>query len=229
MITSYALLRRDDEFLSTLDLTYAVLDEAQHIKNPMSATAAAAKRLRAKRRLALTGTPVENRLSEIWSIFDFVSPGLLGALDKFEQRFSRPIEAGDYKTAQRLRATPSIPSSCERAKKEVAKDLPEKIETDQICDLTGDQRAIYMQVAREVKRRKCSVKWSASASPRASSRSSPACKLRQAGVRSAASSASRATSRATRTRGKLVALRELVCSTPSRKAGTQVHRFSASS
>jgi superfamily II DNA or RNA helicase len=150
IITSYALLRRDEEFLSQLDLTYAILDEAQHIKNPMSATAAAAKRLRAKRRLALTGTPIENRLSEIWSIFDFVSPTLLGSLDKFEARYSRPIEAGDYKTAQRLR-TIIHPFILRRTKQEVAKDLPEKIETDQICDLTGDQRAIYTQVAREVR------------------------------------------------------------------------------
>jgi SNF2 family DNA or RNA helicase len=150
VITSYALLRRDEEFLTTLDLTYAILDEAQHIKNPLSATAAAAKRLRAKRRLALTGTPIENRLSEIWSIFDFVSPGLLGPLDKFEARFAKPIEAGDYKTAQRLRAT-IHPFILRRTKQEVAKDLPEKIETDQVCELTGDQRAIYLQVAREVK------------------------------------------------------------------------------
>ena len=150
VITSYALLRRDEDFLATLDLTYAILDEAQHIKNPMSATAAAAKRLRARRRLALTGTPIENRLSEIWSIFDFVSPGLLGPLDKFEQRFSRPMEAGDYKTAQRLRAT-IHPFILRRTKAEVAKDLPEKIETDQICDLTGDQRTVYQQVLAEVR------------------------------------------------------------------------------
>jgi superfamily II DNA or RNA helicase len=150
IITSYALLRRDEEFLADLDLTYAILDEAQHIKNPMSATAAAAKRLKAKRRLALTGTPIENRLSEIWSIFDFVSPGLLGPLDKFEQRFSRPIDNGDYKAAQRLRAT-IHPFILRRTKQEVAKDLPEKIEMDQICDLGGEQRAVYMNVAREVR------------------------------------------------------------------------------
>lgn len=150
IITSYALLRRDEEFLSQLDLTYAILDEAQHIKNPMSATAAAAKRLKAKKRLALTGTPIENRLSEIWSIFDFVSPGLLGSLDKFEARFSRPIDSGDYKAAQRLRMA-IHPFILRRTKQEVAKDLPEKIEMDQITDLTGDQRVTYHQVAREVR------------------------------------------------------------------------------
>jgi superfamily II DNA or RNA helicase len=150
IITSYALLRRDEEMLKELDLTYAILDEAQHIKNPMSATAAAAKRLLAPRRLALTGTPIENRLSEIWSIFDFVSPGLLGPLNKFEERFSRPISDGDHKTAARLRAT-IHPFILRRTKQEVAKDLPEKIEMDQICDLAGDQKALYGQVVREVR------------------------------------------------------------------------------
>jgi superfamily II DNA or RNA helicase len=150
IITSYALLRRDEEFLGSLDLTYAILDEAQHIKNPLSATAAAAKRLKARRRLALTGTPIENRLSEIWSIFDFVSPGLLGSLEKFEQRFAKPIEAGDYKTANRLRQT-IHPFILRRTKSEVAKDLPEKLEMDQVCDLTGEQKTVYQQVAREVR------------------------------------------------------------------------------
>jgi SNF2 family DNA or RNA helicase len=150
IITSYALLRRDIDYLRSLKLDYAVLDEAQHIKNPMSATAQCAKKLDAERRLALTGTPLENRLSEIWSIFDYVSPGLLGQLDKFEQRFARPIEAGEYKTAQRLRSV-IHPFILRRTKSEVAKDLPEKIEMDQICELSGDQPAIYTQVAQEVR------------------------------------------------------------------------------
>ena len=150
IITSYALLRRDIEFLKSLDLDYAVLDEAQHIKNPQSATAQAAKELPAERRLALTGTPIENRLSEIWSIFDFVSPGLLGPLERFEQTFSRPIEAGDYKTANRLRGA-IHPFILRRTKQEVAKDLPEKLEMDSFCELTGDQGAVYAQVAKEVR------------------------------------------------------------------------------
>ena len=150
VVTSYALLRRDEELLSKLDLRYAILDEAQQIKNPLSATARAAKRLRADRRLALTGTPIENRLSEIWSIFDFVSPGLLGPLDKFEERYSRPIDAGDQKAAARLRAT-IHPFILRRTKSEVAKDLPEKIETDQICELTGEQGALYSAVLKEVR------------------------------------------------------------------------------
>ena len=150
VVTSYALLRRDEELLAKLDLRYAILDEAQQIKNPMSATARAAKRLKADRRLALSGTPIENRLSEIWSIFDFVSPGLLGPLDKFEERYSRPIDAGDQKAAARLRAT-IHPFILRRTKSEVAKDLPEKIETDQICELVGEQGALYAAVLKEVR------------------------------------------------------------------------------
>ncbi len=150
VVTSYALLRRDEELLSKLDLRYAILDEAQQIKNPLSATARAAKRLKADRRLALSGTPIENRLSEIWSIFDFVSPGLLGPLDKFEERYSRPIDAGDQKAAARLRST-IHPFILRRTKSEVAKDLPEKIESDQICELTGEQGALYAAVLKEVR------------------------------------------------------------------------------
>jgi superfamily II DNA or RNA helicase len=150
VITSYALLRRDEELLAKLHLTYAILDEAQNIKNPLSATARAAKRLKAQRRLALSGTPIENRLSEIWSIFDFVSPGLLGPLDKFEERYARPIDAGDAKAAARLRAT-IHPFILRRTKSEVAKDLPEKIESDQFCELTGEQSSLYGAVLKEVR------------------------------------------------------------------------------
>jgi superfamily II DNA or RNA helicase len=150
VVTSYALLRRDEEMLKEIDWRYVIVDEAQQIKNPLSATARAAKRLRADRRLALSGTPIENRLSEIWSIFDFVSPGLLGPLDKFEERYSRPIDAGDKGAAERLRAT-IHPFILRRTKSEVARDLPEKIETDQFCELTGEQAALYSAVLKEVR------------------------------------------------------------------------------
>ncbi|MBX3182057.1 MAG: SNF2 helicase associated domain-containing protein [Polyangiaceae bacterium] len=150
IITSYALLRRDIDLLKKLELDYAILDEAQNIKNPLSATAQAAKELGARHRLALTGTPIENRLSEIWSIFEFVNPGLLGPLTKFEERFARPIDQGDSKKAARLRAV-IHPFILRRTKIEVVKDLPPKIETDQIVDLAPDQRAIYTQVLREVR------------------------------------------------------------------------------
>ena len=150
VVTSYALLRRDEELLKEIDWRYVIVDEAQQIKNPLSATARAAKRLRSDRRLALSGTPIENRLSEIWSIFDFVTPGLLGPLDKFEERYSRPIDGGDKVAAERLRAT-IHPFILRRTKSEVARDLPEKIETDQICELTGEQAALYAAVLKEVR------------------------------------------------------------------------------
>jgi superfamily II DNA or RNA helicase len=150
LITSYALMRRDEEQLGKLDLAYLILDEAQQIKNPLSATAKAAKKLKSMRRLALTGTPIENRLSEIWSIFDFVSPGLLGELARFEQRYATPIDRGDSKAAARLRAT-IHPFVLRRTKEEVAKDLPEKIEIDQQVDLANEQQKLYGQVLQEVR------------------------------------------------------------------------------
>ena len=150
IITSYALLRRDIDLLKELRLDYAILDEAQAIKNPLSATAASAKELNAEHRLALTGTPIENRLSEIWSIFDFVSPNMLGSLQKFEERYARPIEQGNSERAARLRSV-IHPFILRRTKNEVAKDLPPKLEVDKLIDMVPDQRAIYLQVLREVR------------------------------------------------------------------------------
>ncbi len=151
MITSYALLRRDEELLQALDLRYVILDEAQHIKNPMSQTARSAKKLSSERRLALTGTPIENRLSELWSIFDFVSPGLLGQLKTFEERIARPIDRGDMETAQRLRTTIK-PFVMRRVKSDVAEDLPDKIEQEMIVPLAEEQAKLYKQILRQVRK-----------------------------------------------------------------------------
>jgi superfamily II DNA or RNA helicase len=150
MITSYALLRRDEELLQQLDLRYVVLDEAQHIKNPLSATARAAKALRSEHRLALTGTPIENRLSEIWSIFDFVSPGLLGTLKSFDERYSRPIDRGDQEAQTRLR-TIIHPLVMRRTKVEVAPELPEKIEQEIIIPMADEQAKLYKQMLKQVR------------------------------------------------------------------------------
>jgi superfamily II DNA or RNA helicase len=150
LITSYALLRRDEEFLQNLDLNYAILDEAQHIKNPLSATARTAKKLKSVRRLAMTGTPIENRLSEIWSIFDFVSPGLLGGLNRFEEKFARPIERGDQDAAGRLRAA-IHPFVMRRTKSEVEKDLPPKIEQDILVPLVDEQSKLYKQILAQIR------------------------------------------------------------------------------
>lgn len=151
MVTSYALLRRDEELLAELDLGYAILDEAQHIKNPMSQTARAAKRLKAERRLALTGTPIENRLSEIWSIFDFVSPGLLGGLKSFEENYARAIDRGDDEAAEKLRKIIQ-PFILRRLKQDVAADLPEKIEQEIIVPLGDEQAILYQQILSEVRK-----------------------------------------------------------------------------
>jgi superfamily II DNA or RNA helicase len=150
VITSYALLRRDEEFLQKYEFAYAILDEAQNIKNPSSATARAAKKLRSKRRLALTGTPIENRLSEIWSIFDFLAPGMLGDLATFEERYARPIDRGDAEAIRRLRAA-IHPLVLRRTKSEVAKDLPERIVSERECELPTAQRALYAQVLSQVR------------------------------------------------------------------------------
>lgn len=151
MITSYALLRRDEELLQELDLYYVILDEAQHIKNPLSQTARAAKKLKSERRLALTGTPIENRLSEMWSIFDFVSPGLLGDLKRFEEQVARPIDRGDEETARHLRNT-IRPFVLRRLKSDVADDLPEKIEQEIVVPMSEDQAALYRQILQEVRK-----------------------------------------------------------------------------
>ncbi len=150
VITSYALLRRDEEFLQSLDLRYVILDEAQHIKNPLSATARAAKRLESERRLALTGTPIENRLSEIWSIFDFVSPGLLGSLKTFEERYSRPIDRGDQETSEKLRRI-IRPLVMRRTKAEVAPELPPKIQQEIVVPMADEQQKLYKQMLKQVR------------------------------------------------------------------------------
>ena len=151
LITSYALLRRDEEFLGALNPRYVILDEAQHIKNPMSHTARAAKKLPSERRLALTGTPIENRLSEMWSIFDFVSPGLLGELKTFEERIARPIDRGDQETADRLRRTIQ-PFVLRRLKIDVADDLPPKIEQEIVVPMSDEQAALYKKILQEVRK-----------------------------------------------------------------------------
>src|SRR5690606_19843416 len=93
VVTTYALLRRDVERLRDIRFRYVILDEAQQIKNHAAATTAAAKSLAAEARLALTGTPIENRLLELWSILDFVNPGMLGSWRSFSRRYERPVMA----------------------------------------------------------------------------------------------------------------------------------------
>jgi superfamily II DNA or RNA helicase len=141
-LTSYALLRRDIDALRERDWSYVVLDEAQAIKNASSKTARAAFSLPGAHRMALTGTPVENRLEELWSLLRFLMPGLLGSENSFKERFSRPIEAGDRRARANLRARVR-PYILRRMKQQVASELPPLTEVVIRCVMTAEQRATY--------------------------------------------------------------------------------------
>ena len=119
-----------------------ILDEASQIKNPSAQRTRALKRLRARHRLCLTGTPVENRPSELWSLFDFLLPGHLGDVRRFDRIYGDPIVAGDVDASVRL-AGRIKPFLLRRPKEEVANDLPEKVELRVWCGLTSEQVALY--------------------------------------------------------------------------------------
>lgn len=142
LITSYDLLRRDIEDYAGVRLWCVVLDEAQYIKNHQTLAARAVKALDARHRLALTGTPVENRLSELWSIFDFLMPGLLGGYERFRERYELPIGEGDDDAAATLRAAIG-PFILRRLKADVLDDLPEKLEQVVACRMGRAQRELY--------------------------------------------------------------------------------------
>ncbi len=143
LITSYALLRRDIETLAAIPWRYAVLDEAQAIKNPDSQVARAARRLQAEHRLALTGTPVENRLEELWSLFSFVLPGFLGRRQAFTQRVSEALLGGDQRQALAWLRRRVRPFVLRRLKSEVATELPPRTEMILRCELSEGERALY--------------------------------------------------------------------------------------
>jgi SNF2 domain-containing protein/SNF2 helicase protein/helicase-like protein len=155
VLTSYGLLRRDVELLERVEWSTVALDEAQNIKNAAAATTRAARALRARQRFALTGTPVENRLAELWSILDFVNPGLLGPLEAFRREFAIPIERyGSDAAASRLRRVTS-PFILRRLKSDptVIADLPAKNEMKVVCTLTREQATLYKAVVDEELRR----------------------------------------------------------------------------
>ncbi|GAB2567071.1 DEAD/DEAH box helicase [Nocardia heshunensis] len=148
VVTTYALLARDVEELKRQDWQRVALDEAQHIKNAGTRQARAARLLPARHRLALTGTPVENRLEELRSILDFANPKLLGKASEFHARFAVPIERErDENAVTRLRAITS-PFVLRRVKTDpaVISDLPEKIEMTVRANLTAEQAALYQAV-----------------------------------------------------------------------------------
>ncbi len=152
LVTTYALVHRDRALLTGVTWEYLALDEAQNVKNPSAAQSRAARSLRAHRRAALTGTPVENRLAELKSIFDFLNPGLLGTDDAFRRNFAIPIERhNDPAASARLRHVTG-PFLLRRAKTDpgVVPDLPEKIETKELVGLTREQAALYRATTRSL-------------------------------------------------------------------------------
>lgn len=143
VITSYDMLKRDVESYAPLTFRYHVLDEAQYIKNSHTQNAKAVKAIRSRRRFALTGTPVENRLSELWSIFDFLMPGLLFGYTRFRDRFEVPIvRQGDARALERLSKLTG-PFILRRLKRQVLTELPPKTERVLPATMEEPQRLVY--------------------------------------------------------------------------------------
>lgn len=145
VITTYALAHRDREDLSKIGWSRVVLDEAQNIKNPSAKQTRAVHAFNAPRRIALTGTPLENRLTELWSILDFLNPGYLGSGGEFRRQFAVPVERyHDKHRSQQLRGLVQ-PFVLRRLKSDpaVITDLPEKVETKEFCYLTPEQATLY--------------------------------------------------------------------------------------
>ncbi len=148
VITSYALLRRDLEHYLPHRFSVVVLDEAQHIKNRSTQNAMAAKQLQGDHRLVLTGTPIENSVSDLWSIMDFLMPGYLGSHETFRRRYEIPIaQSQDEGPAAQARLRRKLqPFLLRRLKLEVATDLPPRIERVAACSLSADQQLVYRQL-----------------------------------------------------------------------------------
>ncbi len=142
LVTSYDLMKRDVQAYSQVRFARAVLDEAHYIKNANAQVSKAAKCLNADVRLALTGTPIENRLAELWSIFDFLMPGALGSATEFNKRFAGPVEAAEEGAARRLQCKVS-PFILRRLKSDVLADLPDKGESVVFARMDGEQDRLY--------------------------------------------------------------------------------------
>ncbi|HEX9656154.1 MAG TPA: SNF2-related protein [Bacteroidota bacterium] len=143
IITSYGILRRDVDLLAEMEFCYLVLDESQNIKNPVSQNARASRQLQAAHRLALTGTPVENNLMDLWSQFAFLNKGMLGGEHTFADHFANPIERQSDKESAALLKKIIFPFILRRTKDIVAEDLPPKQESVVMCDMDAAQRAVY--------------------------------------------------------------------------------------
>jgi hypothetical protein len=152
VLTTYSLVARDIGLLERVDFARLVLDEAQQVKNPGTAQAKAVQRLRALRRVALTGTPIENRLSELWSLMHVLNPGLLGSMRSFKERFALPIERDhdEEATAKLRRITAPFVLRRLKTDRSIIDDLPDKIEQTEHCPLTREQATLYQAVVDEL-------------------------------------------------------------------------------
>ena len=146
VITSYALLRRDIEKYKAHHFSTVFLDEAQHIKNPDSQNAKAASALKSGARFILTGTPLENSIRDLWSLFDFLIPGYLGSRKDFQDRYEKPLAEGARGSVWPRLLRRVKPRMLRRNKKDILTELPDKIEQLVEVELTPDQKAIYTQL-----------------------------------------------------------------------------------
>ncbi|MET8406102.1 DEAD/DEAH box helicase [Streptomyces sp900116325] len=151
VLTTYGTMRLDAAKLAGAGWSMVVVDEAQHVKNPYSATAQQLRTIGARARVALTGTPVENNLSELWAILDWTTPGLLGRLGTFRTRYARAVEGGNDPAAAERLAALVRPFLLRRRKSDpgIAPELPPKTETDRTVSLTAEQTGLYEAVVRE--------------------------------------------------------------------------------
>ncbi|MDP4179892.1 MAG: DEAD/DEAH box helicase [Bacillota bacterium] len=143
VVTSYGALKRDIEQYEKREFSYIFVDEAQHIKNPATLNAGSVKSLNSKGCFAMTGTPIENTLTELWSVFDFIMPGYLMSHQKFIKKFETPIVRNSDKEALMKLSRFIKPFVLRRLKKDVLKELPEKIESKVIAEMTSEQKKLY--------------------------------------------------------------------------------------
>ncbi|NJO74329.1 MAG: DEAD/DEAH box helicase, partial [Leptolyngbyaceae cyanobacterium RM1_406_9] len=154
VITSFTLARKDAKLLNEVDWHRLVLDEAQNIKNPKAAQTKAILKLSANHRLALTGTPVENRLLDLWSIFNFLNPGYLGKEAQFRKGFEIPIQKNNDVTRSATLKKLVEPFILRRVKTDqsIIKDLPDKVEQKLFCNLTKEQASLYEATVKDVEK-----------------------------------------------------------------------------
>lgn len=154
VITSYTLARKDEKLLHAVDWRRVVLDEAQNIKNPKAAQTKAIAKLDATHRLALTGTLVENRLMDLWSIFNFLNPGYLDTQARFRKNFELPVQRDNdpVKTTTLKRLVEPFILRRLKTDKNIIQDLPDKVEAKQYCNLSKEQASLYEVVVRDVEK-----------------------------------------------------------------------------